>query len=131
MQAYLDQTTSWHLDVEEQRASLRSGLMLLEAARRLTERLPDGELTLLTRNEESAALVGASLALRPDLAARATWQPLVIGREDGLHGLDGVLLIEAAPVGAGLRSALAERYPDVEVIAGCALMPASRDVLAA
>jgi hypothetical protein len=115
MQA-LDPTTAWHLATEQERELVREGDPLLEAAARLQEQLPAGPVHLLTRNAESAAVVGAALAMLSPRGTAASWQPLMLRRREELSGRGRPVLVEVAELGDGLRQMIAERYPGMLVI---------------
>jgi hypothetical protein len=120
MQA-IDPTTRWHLATEQNREQVRTAHPLLEAAARLVERLPDAPLHLLTRNSESAAVVGAALALHDSRAEPASWQPVTLSRPERLPGTGRLVFVEVAKLGQGLRMMLTDRYPGVEIIDQLAL----------
>jgi hypothetical protein len=112
----LDETTMWHVETELSREAVREPTSLLLAAQRLVKRLPKGRLCLLTRNEESAALVGALLALDPDRCTDLSWIPVTIGRYFSPPVRANMAFIEAGQIGAGLRALLGDRYPSVLII---------------
>jgi hypothetical protein len=112
----LDETTMWHLETELSREAVREPTALLQAAQRLNKGLPKGRLCLLTRNEESAALVGALLALDPDRCTDLTWIPVTIGRYFSPPVGANMAFVEAGQIGAGLRALLGDRYPSILII---------------
>lgn len=118
----LGSVATWHEEAERERERMHDGFALLAAARALGARIPRNAL-LLTRNEESAALVGAALAVTPAVAVTITWEPYHLGRES-LPAHDGpVMLVEAGPIGEGLAATILERLPEAEILAEMASAP--------
>lgn len=115
MQA-LDGITAWHLATEQDRGLVCQVEPLLDAAARLVEQLPGGPLHLLTRNAESAALIGAALAMLRSRGPSVSWQPLTLRRLEELSGSGQVIMVEVAELGDGLRQMITERYPGVLII---------------
>lgn len=120
----LDPVTAAFARGARQAAAIEDGTALIDAALRLAARLGSGPVLLLARNSHAAALAAACAVVRAP--QKTTWQIFHVGRSGyEIPNREGVVIIEPAELGAGLREALVRMYPDVTVIDGLAEAPRS------